>query len=216
MGRRARRWLHRLPGQHRGEARDPSDRAQRRHDGQGQPPPLHAQGNPRAAGGHRRHAAQLHRSRDAHGQPAGAAVRLEQGEPHHHHGLRRRLLCLHGCQILVRADRAPAGRGRTRLRVSLSRAAAAGRRRVHRGVPVGRDGRHPGCGALRQVAEANHPLGRERAGERDRPRVTCRAAYPGRSRDQRLLDQGHDHAADRPAGHRDRRGPRPGHAVGCR
>ena len=40
----------------------------RRHDGQGQPSPLHAEGDLRAAGGDRRHAAELPRSRDALGQ----------------------------------------------------------------------------------------------------------------------------------------------------
>ncbi len=35
-----------------------------------------------------------------------------------------------------------------------------------------------GGAALRQGAEADHPLGRQRAGERHRPRVACRAARP--------------------------------------
>jgi glucosamine--fructose-6-phosphate aminotransferase (isomerizing) len=56
-----------LPGHHRGQARDarPGLRAP---DRQRQPPPLHAQGDPRAAGGDRRHAAELRRSGDAHGR----------------------------------------------------------------------------------------------------------------------------------------------------
>ena len=84
LGRAGCQGRHDLPGARAGEARDPPERHLRRHDGQGQSPPLHAEGDLRAARGDRRHPADLPRSDDAFGAPAGAAVRLEQGEPGHH------------------------------------------------------------------------------------------------------------------------------------
>jgi hypothetical protein len=59
---------------------------------QGQPPPLHAEGDPRAAGGDRRHAAQLRRIPTREGRAARPAVRLRQGCRAHHRRLRHRLL----------------------------------------------------------------------------------------------------------------------------
>ena len=120
---------------------------------------------------------------DALGQPAGAAVRLDQGElAAHHDGLRHGVLRLHGRQILVREAGAPAGRGRGRLGVPLSRAAAAGGRRVHRRLAVGRDRRYAGGAALRQGAQADDPVGGERAGKRHRPRIatSCCRRWPDR------------------------------------
>ncbi len=147
------------------------------------------------------------------GCPAGAAVRLERREPYHPDGLWRRLLRLHGREILVRADRTAAGRGRAGLGAALSRAAVARGRRLHRRLAVGRDGRHAGRGTLRQGRETDRPFGGERAGECHRPRIGCRAAHAGGSRNQRLLDQGHDHAADRPAGRGNSGGPGARHAF---
>ena len=145
---------------------------------------------------------------DALGQPAGAAVRLEQGEPRHHDGLRHGVLRLHGREILVREAGAPAGRGRGRLGAALSRAAAAGRRRLHRRLAVGRDRRHPGGAALRQGAQADDPVGGERSRKRHRPRIARRAADAGRPGDRRRLDQGLHHAAHRAARRGDGRRPR--------
>ena len=56
---------HCLPGHEAGEAADQEERPQRAPDRQGQPSALHAEGDPRAAGGDRRHAAFLPRSGDA-------------------------------------------------------------------------------------------------------------------------------------------------------
>ena len=70
----------------------------------------------------------------------------------HHDRLRHGVLRLHGGQVLVREAGAPAGRGRGRVGVPLPRAAAARGRRLHRRLPVGRDGRYPGGAALRQGA----------------------------------------------------------------
>ena len=99
---------------------------------QGQPPPLHGQGDPRAARGDRPHARALHRLR-----ATGASRLPELGRrfrrprPICHRRLRHRLLCRPRRQVLVRAARAPAGRDRRRLRIPLPRAAAAqGRPRV--------------------------------------------------------------------------------------
>ena len=72
-------------------------------------------------------------------------------------------------------------------------------RRLHRRLAVGRDGRYPGGAALRQGAEADDPVGRERAGKRHRPRIARRAADAGRSGDRRRLDQGLHHPAHRAA-----------------
>ena len=89
-------------------------------------------------------------------------------------GLRNRILCRPGRQILVRALRADPGRGRYRLGVPLPRGAAgAGRPRDLR-LAVRRDGRHAGSPALLQGARAAHPLGRQRARPRlSRGKATC-------------------------------------------
>ena len=93
---------------------------------QGQPSPFHGEGNPRAAGSGRAYAVALSR----HGERARrvarqAAVRLRQARSHFDLGMRHRLLCRAGRQILVRALCAIAGRDRRRLRVPLSRGAVA-------------------------------------------------------------------------------------------
>ena len=93
---------------------------------QGQPPPFHGEGNPRAARGRRPHAGALPR----HGQRAGvaaddAAVRFQEDRAGGDLGLRHRLLRGPCRQILVRALRAAAGRDRRRLRVPLPRGAVS-------------------------------------------------------------------------------------------
>ena len=49
-------------------------------------------------------------------------------------------------------------------------------------LPVGRDGRHAGGDALRQAPGPAHPVGGQRAGERDRARsrTSCCRPWPGR------------------------------------
>ena len=95
---------------------------------QGQPPPLHGEGDPRAARGRRPYAGALSRHGGrAGGAAGGAAVRLPRARAHLDLGLRHRLLRRAGRQILVRALRAPAGRDRCRVRVPLPRGPAQGR-----------------------------------------------------------------------------------------
>ena len=109
----------------RGQARP---RCPARSIGKGNYPPLHGEGDPRAAGGDRRHAARADQPGDARGASAEPAVRPRQDRRDHDHRLRHRVLCRAGRQILVRAAGADAGRGRRRLGVPLPRGRhAAGR-----------------------------------------------------------------------------------------
>ena len=110
-----------------GGARDQADRVVRRADRQGQLPPLHAQGDPRAAGRDRRHAADLREPGRPSRHPARAAGRLRHPAEAGHGGVRHRVLRLHGRQVLVRAAGRPAGRPGYRLRVPLPRHAARAR-----------------------------------------------------------------------------------------
>ena len=74
---------------------------------QGELPPLHGQGNPRAAGSGRPYAGALCRHGDrARGAAGQAAVRLQGHPAHLDHRLRHRELCRLCRQILVRAARA--------------------------------------------------------------------------------------------------------------
>ncbi len=95
---------------------------------QGQLPPLHGEGDPRAARGGGPHLRPLHRPV---GRPRGAALRPalrpRGARPDHHRGLRHRLYRGADRQILVRAHRPPAGRHRRRERVPLPRAADGAR-----------------------------------------------------------------------------------------
>ena len=118
---------------------------------QGQLPPLHGEGNPRAAGGRRPHARPLRR----HGGAAAQALRLAGRSRR-----RSRASSIIACgtaymrrprrQILDRALRPPAGRDRRRLRVPLPRAAGRQERAGDRHLAVGRDRRHARGAALRQ------------------------------------------------------------------
>ena len=73
---------------------------------QGQLQALHGEGNPRAAGSGRPHARALHRHDDGARAAAGRiAVRLEEAQAHVDLGLRHRLLCRAGGEILVRTVR---------------------------------------------------------------------------------------------------------------
>ena len=101
----------------------------------------------------------------------------------------------HRREILARADRAHRGRGRYRLRVPLSRAGDAARRRGDLHLAIGRDRRHPGGVALCPGAGAAHHRRRQPAGKLDRARSRYRSADPGRPRDRRRLDQGVHHPA---------------------
>ena len=119
-----------------------------------------------------------------------AAVRFPHARADLDVGLRHRLLCRAGRQILVRALRAPAGRDRCRVRVPLPRgAAAAGRARDLR-LAVGRDRRHAGDAALRQGAQAARARGRQRADLDHRARKRRGDADARRPGNRRRLDQG--------------------------
>ncbi len=92
--------------------------------GQGRPPPLHGQGNPRTARSGRPHARALSRSRGSRAlRCTRHGLRRSAGERNaaHHLGLRHGLLCRPRRQILVREAGAAAGRSRRRLGTALSR-----------------------------------------------------------------------------------------------
>ena len=157
---------------------------------QGQPPPFHGEGNPRAARSRRPYAGALSRHGGRARAHAGAAVRFRQHRPHFDFRLRHGLLCRHDRQILVRAFRAAAGRDRCRVGIPLPRGAVLAGRSGDLRLAVGRDRRHARDAALRQGAEAAHPLGGERADLDHRARKRRGDADAGRPRDRRRLDQG--------------------------
>ena len=120
----------------------------------------------------------------------GAAVRLQEARPDFDLGLRHRLLCGAGREILVRALCPAAGRDRRRVRIPLPRGAAERERARDLRVAVGRDRRHAGDAALREGAQAAHHFGGQRADLDHRARKRRGVADAGRSGDRRRLDQG--------------------------
>ena len=127
---------------------------------QGELPPLHGQGNPRAAGSGRPHAGALRRhgdrARDAAGQ---AAVRLQGYPAHLDRRLRHRELCRLRRQILVRAVRAAC-----RSRSMSPRNSATARRRCARAIwrssfrsPARPPTRWPRCATPRRRACTRSP-----------------------------------------------------------
>ena len=160
---------------------------------QGQPPPLHGEGNPRAAGGRRPHARALPR----HGARARARCRAncrsicEEAQAHFDLGLRHRL-------SMPASSRKYWFERFARLPVEIDVASEfryreapldAGRPRDLR-LAVGRDRRHARDAALRQGAQAARALGRQRADLDHRARERRRDADAGRPGDRRRLDQG--------------------------
>ncbi len=148
----------------------PRDRQLRRLGGagrEGQLPPLHAQGDLRAAD-RRRPDARAPISARSSRQVAlpDIGLRPRRRAARHHRRLRHQLLCRHGRQILVRAVRARAGRARCRLRVPLPRA----------GPGEGR------ARALHLASRARRPTRSRRCatparkGRRSRSSSTCRPA----------------------------------------
>ena len=119
-----------------------------------------------------------------------AAVRLQVHRARVDLGLRHRLLCRPGGEILVRALCAAAGRDRCRLRIPLPRSAAAQGRSGDRRLAIGRDRRHAGLAALRQGAGAARPVRRQCAVLDHRARKQRHHADAGGSRNRRGLDQG--------------------------
>ena len=70
-------------------------------------------------------------------------------------GLRHRVLCRAGGEILVRALRQAAGRNRYRLGIPLPRRAAGSGRSCHLHFPIGRNRRHAGDAALRPASTSS-------------------------------------------------------------
>src|SRR3954451_1148880 len=204
-------------GRRAGRAAPAEGPGRRLHGREGQLPPLHGQGDSRAARGRRPHARPLRPLRGRTGLPAlHAAVRLRRAAPRVGLGLRHRLLRRADRQILVRALGAPARRDRRRLGVPLPRSAAgAGRPRAIR-LPVGRDGRHARLAALRQAGGAARPLHRQRADLDDCARERGRRADAGGARNRRRLDQSLHMPAYSLAVPRDFGGARARRAVGER
>ena len=93
-------------------------------DRQGQLPPLHAEGDLRAAGRRRPDAAVVPPARRRAGRAADPRLRPRRGPAGHDRRVRHELLCRDGRQILVRAVRPRARRPRCRERVPLPRAGA--------------------------------------------------------------------------------------------
>ena len=193
-----------------GRAADPADRAERGADRQGQPPPLHGEGDLRAAGGARRHAALLRRPGDAPDRAARAAVRPRRGAAARGRRLRHRLLRLPGRQVLVREPGRPAGRLGHRVASSATARrrwcrARSGCSSPSRARPPTRWRRCATCEAAGHQALAVVNVPGEHAG----PRGRRPAAHAGRPRDRRRLDQGVHHPARHPGLPRGRRRPRP-------
>ena len=123
--------------------------------------------------------------------------------------LRHRVLRRHDRAVLVRTLCAFVGRCRHRLRVSLPRRAARGRRACDLHFAVGRDRRHAGVAALCARAQAARSLHRQRADLDHRPRKRGRHADACRPGNRRRLDQGLHLPAGGAGGAGDRGRPRP-------
>ena len=107
----------------------------------------------------------------------------------HHVGLRHGLLCRPHRQILVRAARAAAGRGRCRVRAPLSQ---PGLSRGGLALFVSQSGETADTLAALRHARSGpaHRLRRQRAGKLDRARIRSRLPHLCRPRDRRRLHQG--------------------------
>ena len=150
----------------RGHAGRERDRPRRRHDRQGQLPPLHAEGDLRAAERHRRHARRLLQPGCADGGAARPPLRTgDWSRAGDHRRLRHLLLRRPRRPLLDRADRASAGGDRHRVRVPLPRAAAGRgeRRALH--LAIRRDRGHAGSAPLRTRGRHAERRGGERARE---------------------------------------------------
>ena len=147
---------------------------------QGQPPPLHGEGDLRAAGGGRPHARPLRRfRRRARLRRRRCPSRSQDLRRHLDHGLRHGLL-----RRARRANTGSSGWPGCRSRSMSRPSSATARRRSIRAssrivrLAVGRDGRHAGLAALRQGAGPAH---RSRSST-CRPRPSRARATPSRRR----------------------------------
>src|SRR6516225_6799774 len=105
--------------QYQGYPADPRIRRLGRADRQRQLPPLRAEGDLRAAGGHWRHAQRSDQPGGAHRPSARAALYARGTRPRDDDRLRHRLPCLRRREVLVRTHCPHLGRNRHRLRVPL-------------------------------------------------------------------------------------------------
>ena len=160
-------------------------------------PPLHAEGDPRAAEGARRLArADPRRRREAgpvrRWRGRGAARRRRGADPRLRHQLLRRL----GRALLAGVDREDPHHRRDRERVPLPRLGPEPAEPRRHDLAVGRDPRHDGGAEARAGARPGaHARDLQRARERDPALVAARVLHPRRRRDRRRLDQGvHDPA----------------------
>ena len=159
---------------------------------QGQPPALHGQGNPRAAGSGRPHARALHR----HGDASALYCRTEL--PFDWSKLKRLSISACGTAFYAGLVAKYWFERFAKLPVEIDIASEfryreapldAGRSR-HLHLAVGRDRRHAGDAALCQGAQAARAVGGQRADLDHRARKRRGDADAGRPRDRRRLDQG--------------------------
>ena len=165
------------------------------------PRPLHAQGDPRAAGGGPRRLpgpAPPRRGDRAVRRPEHHDPPAPPGPPGRPGRLRHELARRPGRRIPDRAAGPPAGRGRIRQRIPLPER-PAGRPDPHlRPEPVGRDDRHPGRAPRGQTPRSSEPGHLQRRGQHHRPRGRRRHLPPCRPRDRRRQHQGLLRAGDGP------------------
>ena len=107
-----------------------------------------------------------------------------------HFGLRHRLLCRHGRQILVRKAGAHVGGNRCGVGAALPRSGLSRKRRGAVRLPVGRNRRHAGGAARGQGQGPDHHRGGQCRRKLHRPRSRYRAAHLCGAGNRRRLDQG--------------------------
>ena len=161
-------------------------------------PPLHAEGDLRAAEGDRRHARRcrrrLGRSVRRRRAPRLQADRLG-ADPRLRHQLLQRL----GRQVLAREHRRHPDPGRGRERVPLPRQRAEPAHAGRHDHAERRDRRHARGAEARALARHGaHADGLQRRDERDGARMRDGLHHARRRRDRRRLDEGLHHAARRP------------------
>ncbi|KAJ8138275.1 hypothetical protein OY671_008512, partial [Metschnikowia pulcherrima] len=168
-----------------GEARDRRLRSDGGRDREGQLPPLHAEGDLRAADRRRPDVAQLPAPRGPDRRAAADRFRPVEDQPRDHRRSRHQLLRWHGGEISVRTLCAPARGHRCRFGIPLSRSGAGAGRPGAVHFAIWRDGRYAGCAAPSQGGRADHRRGGQRADEFDGARGGPAAADPRRSGDRR-------------------------------
>ena len=177
------------PGRHPGQAPHQDHHLGRGAGREGRLPALHAQGDPRAAARHRRHAARPPAYRSGRRRPRGVRGRRQVAAPGRAARLRHLVPRRSGRQVPDRVGGPHPVRGRSGERVPLSRSRRRPRRHDRRDLAERRDRRHPG----RREGGARPRLPRARDLQRGRfgdpalvPRLALHARRP---RDRRGVDQ---------------------------